>query len=299
MGAAFRSGLVTFIGRPNVGKSSLLNRLVGSKISITSSKPQTTRFRILGIATGAQTQAVYVDTPGLHPRGKTAMSRYMNRVARDSLEGVDCVVLVITADGWREEDDHPFALARALRCPVILALNKMDRLKDRRALLPLIGQSAAKLAFSDIVPVSAKNGENMEALESAIHKHLPEQPPLYPPGQLTDRSERFLAAEFIREQVFRISGQEVPYAAAVEVERFQRVKGMLHISAVIWVEKEGQKAILIGKGGERMKKIGRGARLAMERLFGSKVRLDLWVKVREGWSQEERALRSLGYNDRE
>lgn len=296
MTADFRSGLVTLAGRPNVGKSTLLNCLVGSRLSITSRRPQTTRHRLLGIKTGPLTQTVYVDTPGLHPAEAKPLNRYLNRVARASLEGVDCIVLVISAAGWREEDRYPFEQVHPHR-PVILAINKIDRMKDRAALLPLIQASARKMDFAAIVPLSAKTGENVERLEQEILKHLPVQPPIYPVDQLTDRSERFLAAELIREQIFRRFGKEVPYATAVEIERFKQMKGALQIDATIWVEKEGQKAILIGKQGEHMKTVGTQARLAMQKLFGHKVRLSMWVKVRKGWSADERVLASLGYRE--
>ena len=292
-----RCGLVTLAGRPNVGKSTLLNRLVGQKISITSARAQTTRHRLLGIKTTGHAQIIYVDTPGLHTDNKGMMNRYLNRVADASLQGVDCVVLLIAASGWTKEDGH--ALERVARqgIPVILAINKLDELKDRRRLLPLIDESGRKMAFADIVPVSARTGANADELEKTILKYLPEQPPLYPADQVTDRSERFLAAELVREQIFRGFGQEVPYATTVSVEKFKRVKGALHIEATIWVEKEGQKPILIGKDGQRLKTVGSRARLAMQKLFDTKVHLNLWVKVREGWSDDERTLRSLGYTD--
>lgn len=296
MTANFRSGLVTLAGRPNVGKSTLLNRLVGSRLSITSRRPQTTRHRLLGIKTGPLAQTVYVDTPGLHPAEAKPLNRYLNRVARASLEGVDCIVLVISAAGWREEDRYPFEQVQHHQ-PVILAINKVDRMKDRATLLPLIQASARKMEFAAIVPLSAKTGENVERLEQEILKHLPAQPPIYPVDQLTDRSERFLASELIREQIFRRFGKEVPYATAVEIERFKQMKGALQIDATIWVEKEGQKAILIGKQGEHMKTVGTQARLAMQKLFGHKVRLSMWVKVRKGWSADERVLASLGYRE--
>ena len=295
---AFRSGFVAIIGRPNVGKSTLLNRLVGQKVSITSHRPQTTRHRILGIHTTDAAQLVYVDTPGVHrgERGRQ-LNRMMNREASVSLEGVDAVVLVITADGWNENDEPALELVRRAQCPVILAINKVDKLDDRERLLPLIEESQKRLAFVEIVPLSARAGDNVPDLEKAIVRLLPEHPPYFEPDQVTDRSERFLAAEFVREQVFRGLGQELPYAVAVEITEFREEPKHLHIDAVIWVEKEGQKAILIGKDGERLKSIGRQARLGMQKAFGRKVWLGLWVKVREGWSDDVRALRSLGYGE--
>jgi len=292
-----RCGLVTLAGRPNVGKSTLLNRLVGHKISITSARAQTTRHRLLGIKTTEHAQAIYVDTPGLHADNKGMMNRHLNRVAGASLQGVDCIVLLIAASGWTEEDEYPLQLLAKRDIPAILAINKLDQIKDRGRLLPLMEQSGRKMAFADIVPVSARTGTNVDDLEKTILKYLPEQPPLYPADRITDRGERFLAAELVREQIFRGFQQEVPYATAVSIEQFKRAKGTLHVEATIWVEREGQKPILIGKDGQRLKTVGSRARLAMQKLFATKVHLNLWVKVREGWSDNERLLRSLGYTD--
>jgi GTP-binding protein Era len=294
----YRSGFVVIIGRPNAGKSTLLNRLVGQKVSITSQRAQTTRHRILGIRTTPQAQIIYVDTPGLH-RGESdkQLSRLMNREARASLEGVDAVVLVMTADGWTERDEPVLDLARQASCPVILAINKVDRLKNRERLLPLIEMMRQRHAFAEIVPLSAQDGDNVPVLENILLRLLPEHPAYFEAEQITDRSERFQAAEFVREQVFRSFGEEVPYAVAVEITAFRDEPKHQHIDAVIWVEKEGQKAILIGKGGASLKEIGRRARLEMQKAFGRKVYLGLWVKVREGWSNDARALKSLGYNE--
>jgi len=298
MPEVIHSGFIAIIGRPNVGKSTLLNRLVGQKVSITSHRPQTTRHRILGIHTTDRAQLVYVDTPGVHrgERGRQ-LNRMMNREASASLEGVDVVVLVITADGWNEDDEPALELARHAQRPVILVINKVDKLADRERLLPLIEESQKRLSFVEIVPLSARGGDNVPDLEKVIEQLLPEHPPYFGPEQVTDRSERFLAAEFVREQVFRGLGQEIPYAVAVEITEFREEPKHLHIDAVIWVEKEGQKAILIGKDGERLKTIGRQARLGMQKAFGRKVWLGLWVKVREGWSDDARALKSLGYGE--
>lgn len=295
--APYHSGLVTLLGRPNVGKSTLLNRLIGTKISITSRRPQTTRHRILGIKTTDATQVVYVDTPGVHETAGREINRYMVRVASGSLEGVDVVVLLIGAEGWRPEDEPALALAKRVAVPVILAINKIDRAKSRAALLPLISQSAMRMKFADIVPISARTGDNTESLERAITQYLPEQPPIYPPDQLTDKSERFIAGELVREQVFGLYGQEIPYATAVQVTRFKRSKTGVDVEVVIWAEKESQKGILIGKAGERMKQVGTRARLAMQRFFGTKVHLALWVKVRDDWSDDRQALRQLGYGE--
>jgi GTP-binding protein Era len=296
----FRCGFVAIIGRPNAGKSTLLNRLVGQKVSITSRRPQTTRDRVLGIRSLPQAQLVYVDTPGIHrAEGGRELSRIMNRAARGSLEGVDVLLLVITADGWRPEDEPALALARRATCPVILVINKIDRLERRDRVLPLIEESKQRMAFAEIVPVSARTGDNVPELERLLVPRLPQQPACFDVEQVTDRSERFLAAEFVREQIYRGIGEEVPYSVAVEVSEFREEPKHLHIEAVIWVEKEGQKAILIGKGGEQLKQIGRAARLEMQKAFGRKVWLGLWVKVREGWADDARALRSLGYTGEE
>ena len=297
MSGSLRCGIVALVGRPNVGKSTLLNQLVGERLSITSQRPQTTRHRILGIRTRERGQVVYVDTPGLHRDLHKPLNRYMNRVARGGLAGVDCILFVVDAQGWVEADNYPLELVREQRCPVILVINKIDRLARRSALLPLIDSLSHKMGFAEIVPVSALKGTNVSDLEDAVLRHLPVQPTLYAAEQLTDKSERFLAAEFIREQVFRGFGQEVPYSATVRIDQFRHSRGVRHIEATIVVEKEGQKGILIGKGGERLKTIGTRARSAMQRLFGGRVHLQLWVKVKRGWSASEQALKALGYTE--
>lgn len=293
----FRSGLVTIVGRPNVGKSTLLNRLVGEKVSIVSRRPQTTRHRVLGIHTTDAAQIVYVDTPGLHASGGQQLNRYLARLARASVEGVDAVILMITADGWHEDDLPVLALVRPLAVPVALVINKIDRLKDRAVLLPLLEESAQRMAFAEMVPLSARADENIEALERALVRYLPEQPAMYPAAQHTDKSERFQAGELVREQLYALYGQEVPHAAAVETTRYRRGKARLDVEATIWVEKEGQKAILIGTRGERLKQVGVRARGALKRRLGVKVNLRLWVKVRRGWSDDARALQRLGYHE--
>lgn len=297
MSTEFRSGLVTLFGRPNVGKSTLLNRLVGAKVSIVSAKPQTTRHRILGIHTTSDRQIVFIDTPGLTRDIPQGIHRHMGRAASGSLEGIDLALFIVTADRWREEDEYPLSLVRSVSCPVIAIINKVDRAKNRRELLPLTQALSDKANFAEIIPLSAQTGENVEALEALFPKYLPIQPALYPAEQLTDKSERFLAAEFIREQIFRRCGQEVPYSTAVEIQNFKHEKGLLRISAVIWVDKEGQKPILIGAKGAGLKTIGRNARLEIQKALGEKIFLDLWVKVRRGWADNERALRQLGYGD--
>ncbi|MFL6646937.1 MAG: GTPase Era [Sulfurifustaceae bacterium] len=289
--------MVTLIGRPNVGKSTLLNRLVGESVSIVSRRPQTTRHRILGIKTTDAAQVIYVDTPGLHAPEGRQLNRYLARLAAGSVVGVDAVVLMISAEGWRPEDEAGLDVVRTLTVPVILAINKVDRVKDRKEVLPLIEKSAQQIQFAEIIPLSARSGDNVPALERALIRYLPEQAAIYPPEQHTDKSARFLAAETVREQLYSLYGQEVPYATAVEVNRFKRTKARLDIEATLWVEKEGQKAILIGKGGERMKQVGMRARQALEKRHGVKVNLQLWVKVREGWSDDARALQRFGYHE--
>lgn len=292
---AFHSGFVALIGRPNVGKSTLLNRLVGTKVSIVSPKPQTTRHRILGIHTDDTAQIVYIDTPGMQEHAPKTMNRIMNRVARASVYDVDCVVLVITAEGWGRGDRVALKAACEARARLILAINKVDTLTQREALLPLLEESMHEAAFEEMVPLSAKTGLQVDRLEQAIRARLPEHSAYFEADVATDRSESFVAAELLREQLFHSLGAEVPYSSAVEIERFTREPGGLRIDAVIWIEKEGQKGIVIGKDGQRLKEIGRHARLEMQSFFGSKVFLGLWVKVREGWSDDSRALARLGY----
>jgi GTP-binding protein Era len=291
----FRSGLVALIGRANVGKSTLLNRLVGEKISIVSRRPETTRHRILGIKTTHAGQIVYVDTPGLDAPGVRRLNRYLTRLARASVEGVDCVVVVITARGSRE--DSGLDLVRGLGVPVILAINKIDQLHDRRALLPMMRAAAARMDFAEIVPLSARTGEGVDALERAVLVRLPEQPALFRSGQVTDKSARFRAQESVREQIYNLYGQEVPHVSAVEVTRFSQRKDRLDIEAVIWVEREGQKVILIGRNGARLKQVGMRVRRALESRHGGKANVRLWVKVRKGWSDDARALQRFGYHE--
>jgi GTP-binding protein Era len=293
----FQCGFVALVGRPNVGKSSLLNRLVGQKISITSRRPQTTRHRILGIKTAEHYQIVFVDTPGLHTRQPRAMNRYLNRAAADSLADVDVVVLVVEGKRWQEDDDWVLQKLQDLSCPVIVAVNKVDRITDKQTLLPFLQELAARRDFVEIVPVSARTGDQLAQLEAAVLKYLPQSPPLYDEDQVTDRSQRFLAAELVREKLFRKLGEEIPYGLTVEIESFREKGGVLHIHALIWVEKTGHKPIVIGNKGQLLKEVGREAREDMQQAFDQKVFLQLWVKVKEGWADDERALRSLGYDE--
>ncbi|MDX1572589.1 MAG: GTPase Era [Methylophaga sp.] len=294
----FRSGYIAVIGRPNVGKSTLINRILGQKLCITSRRPQTTRHRILGIKTTDDAQLIYVDTPGLHSDGKKAMNRYLNRTAAASIEDVDVIAFVVDGQSWTEEDQRVLnRIEKDAKAPVVLVLNKIDKLADKATLLPKIEQLAAQYKFTDVVPISARKGINIETLEATLSALLPAGELIYDAEQLTDRSSRFLAAEMVREKLFRHLGQELPYSLTVEIEQFLEEGNLYRISAVIYVERSGQKSIVIGKKGELLKQVGQDAREEMEKLFGCKVFLQLWVKVREGWSDNERVLRNLGYND--
>ncbi|MGD8742971.1 MAG: GTPase Era [Granulosicoccaceae bacterium] len=292
-----RCGYVALVGRPNVGKSTLLNHMLGQKISITSRKPQTTRHRVLGIKTTDTTQMLFVDTPGIHDDQRQAMSRFMNRAAVSAITDVDVVVFVVEATGWQEADQKVLEKVRYSTRPVVLVINKIDRLKGKDALLPLIAELQAKTGIETIVPVSATKGSGLDRLEEVLAGYLPEAPFFFDKDQVTDRSMRFIAAELIREKLMRRLGKEVPYATTVEIEKYAREGDMWHIAAVILVERKGQKSIVVGKGGEMIKAIGQQAREELEKMLESKVYLQLWVKVRAGWSDDERALRSLGYTD--
>jgi GTP-binding protein Era len=295
--ADFRCGYVAIVGRPNVGKSTLLNHILGQKLSITSRKPQTTRHRILGIVTRDNTQTVYVDTPGIHGEERKALNRYMNRAAFSALRDVDLVLFVIDGLKWTPDDELVLAKVKEVQVPVLLVINKVDEVGDKESLLPRINELAQRHGFAEVVPVSALRGHNVDRLQEIVAARLPLSPPFFPEDQLTDRSPRFLAAEIVREKVMRQLGDEVPYALTVEIEEFKEEGRLQRISALILVERPGQKAIVIGEGGQRLKRIGVEARQDMEKLFGGKVMLSLWVKVKGGWSDDERALKSLGYGD--
>ena len=292
-----RCGYAAIIGRPNVGKSTLLNHILGQKISITSRRPQTTRHRILGIKTTPEAQVIYVDTPGLHRGGKRAMNRYMNRVAASSIKDVDVALFVVEGLRWTPEDQDVLERLKKENVPVILVVNKVDKVTDKETLLPHFQKVSGYMDFVQIIPISARHGTNVEALEQEILRLLPLAPHMYPEDQVTDRSERFLAAELVREKLTRRLGQEVPHSLTVSIEQFAEEAGIINITALIWVEKSGQKSIVIGKDGGVLKEVGTQARQDMERIFDNKVFLTLWVKVKEGWSEDERALRSLGYDD--
>jgi GTP-binding protein Era len=291
---AFRFGKVAIVGRPNVGKSTLLNHLVGVPLSITSSKAQTTRHRIQGILTDKDAQYVFVDTPGFQKRFQSKLNSMMNRAVTSTLDEVDVAVMVIEARGWDERDAVVLALLPADK-PVILALNKVDRARDKAVLAKTLVQVAAMRDFAALVPVSAEKGTQLKPLLAEIRRYLPEAPAGYDADTLTDRSERFLASELIREKIFRLLGDELPYTTAVAIENFAIEGTMRRISATIYVDRAGQKAILIGEGGERLKRIGTEARKSMESLFGAKVFLELWVKPKTGWADSETLLRQWGY----
>jgi len=294
---ASRCGYVAIVGRPNVGKSTLLNHILGQKLAITSRKPQTTRHNMLGIKTEGEVQTIYVDTPGLHKENQKALNRFMNKTAVTALRDVDVVVFVVDRTRWTDEDQMVLERVRFVKCPVLLAVNKMDRLEDKADMLPHLQWLQEQLPEATLIPISAQHGHNLEALEELVAERLPEGEHFFPEDQITDRSSRFLAAELIREKIMRQLGAELPYQVAVEIEEFKYENGVLHIHGLILVERDGQKKILIGQAGERIKRIGQEARQDMETLFDAKVMLNLWVKVKGGWSDDERALRSLGYSD--
>ena len=296
--STFKSGYVAIIGRPNVGKSTLINRVLGQKLCITSRRPQTTRHRILGIKTADDSQLIYVDTPGLHIDDKRAMNRYMNRAAASSIDDVDVILFLVDGMNWTDEDERVLErLKQNAKVPVILVINKVDKLADKEVLLPQIEKLSTYFDFANVLPISARKGLNIEQLEQEIKKLMPEGELIFPEDQLTDRSSRFLAAELVREQLFRHLGQELPYSITVEIEQFDDEEKLYRIGAVIYVERDGQKSIVIGKKGALLKSVGKDARLEMQSLFGRKIFLRLWVKVREGWGDNERMLKNLGYKD--
>jgi GTP-binding protein Era len=286
-------GLVALVGRPNVGKSTLLNRLVGQKISITSKKAQTTRHRVMGIRTEDGAQFVFVDTPGFQTRHAGTLNRAMNKRVRETLADTDVVMLLVEAGRLTREDRQVIELLPDDR-PVVLVVNKIDHAKDKAAFMAYLQEVAATHAFAEIVPVSAKNGHNLDELLKVLRAHLPENPPLFDADDVTDQTERQLAAELIREKVFRLCGEEIPYAVAVQIDKFEAVGRLRRIYATILVDRDSHKAIVIGKGGEKLKAISTQAREDMERVFDGKVYLEVWVKVKGGWADDVRMLKSLG-----
>lgn len=305
----FRSGFVAIVGRPNVGKSTLMNHLLGQKLSITSRKPQTTRHKIVGIDSREKSQAVFVDTPGMHKKEVRAINKMMNRAASSALRDVNLVLFVVDAQKWTQNDEQVLEKLKNAEMPVILVINKLDTFENKNQALPIIQERAKLMNFAEIVPVSALRGANLDHLRDTIERYLPFQPPLYSLDQITDRSERFLASEVIREKIMRQLGEELPYDLTVQIESFKTEDAVLnektgrmkapctYIDATIFVDRPGQKAIVIGEKGAKLKKIGMDARVDMEKMFEQKIMLTLWVKVKGGWSDDERALKSLGYSD--
>ena len=292
-----KCGLVAIVGRPNVGKSTLMNHILEQKISITSKKPQTTRHRILGIHTEANEQVIYVDTPGLHKEEKRAINKLMNRAASSALGDVEVVLFVIEAMKWYEDDEMVLSKIKRSKKPVMLLVNKVDEIKDKETLMPFLQKIAALHDFAEIIPISAEKGTNIEPIKDKVRDYLPENPFFFSEDDVTDRSSRFMAAEIVREKLMRFLGEELPYSVTVEIEQFKWDEKIWRINALILVEREGQKKMVIGAKGEKLKIIGRDARQDMERLLEEKVYLELWVKVKSGWADDERALRSLGYSE--
>ena len=291
----FRCGYVTLIGRPNVGKSTLMNHLLGQKLSIVSRKAQTTRWKLIGIKTTSNYQAIFIDTPGFQQSPKLALNRYMNKEVSSAIQHVDLVLFVIEALNWNALDETVLQFIQKQNIMPILVINKIDKLDNKKELLPFIEQLSGQARFSDIVSISAMKGEALNRLENCIATSLPISDKIYPDDQITDRSERFFAAEFIREKLTRRLGNELPYRLSVTIEEFRHIGNIIHIGAVIWVEKPGQKAIVIGNGGKLLKDTGKEARLEMQNMFNSKVNLRTWVKVRKKWMDSEFALKEFGY----
>jgi GTP-binding protein Era len=293
--AVYRSGFAAIVGRPNVGKSTLLNALIGTKLSIVAPKPQTTRHRILGILTRPSSQIVFVDTPGIHSQQRRVMNQYMNRSALSSLADADVLLFVVEALQWTDDDERVLERAGQSGRPTIAIVNKVDRVHDKARLLPFLAELSRRGQFREIIPLSAERRINLERLPDLIEQLLPESPQLFPPEQVTDRSEQFRTAEVIREKLTWRLREELPYGITVEIERFERQGDRFQVAAVIWVERPGQKAIVIGAGGERLKEIGRLARLELNDMLHGTVHLELWVKVKENWADNEQALRAFGY----
>ena len=290
-------GYIGLIGRPNVGKSTLLNRLLGQKLSITSRKPQTTRHRILGIHTAEQHQLVYVDTPGIHSSSNKAMNRIMNKSAEMVIKDVDVVVMIVDAIRQTPEDELAIEKLAKVNVPVILVVNKVDKLKNKNTLLPLIDELKNKYPFSDILPLSAKSGENVAELEQRLCQLIPKGEHLFYADQVTDRPTKFVISEFIREKIFRLSGDELPYSVTVDIEKSEATAELYKVAALRLVDKENHKRMIIGKQGSKLKEIGQAARKDIEHMVDKKVYLQLWVKVKQGWSDDARVLKQLGYDD--
>ena len=292
-----RSGYIALIGEPNAGKSTLLNTILGKKLSITSDKPQTTRHRLVGIKTIDDSQYIFVDTPGLHLGAKRAMNKWMNRSAITTVLDVDIIVLMIEAGSFGKDDEWALKQLEKIKTPVILAVNKVDKVDNKTELLPFIELLSQKYEFKTIVPISARSYEQVDVLLEILREYLPLGPALYPEGQMTDRSDEFIVTERLREKLTRQLGEELPYVSTVTIDVFENEEDIMRVAATIWVEKDTQKAIMIGKKGERLKQIGMSARLELEEYFRKKVFLKLWVKVKSNWSDDERSMNQLGYRD--
>lgn len=293
--APSRFGQIAIVGRPNVGKSSLLNRLVGQKISITAPKPQTTRHRITGILSEPRGQIVFVDTPGIHQGGSDALNRQLNRTARSGFDDVDLVLFVVQAGRFTEEDAAVLDLIRQAKLPTILLVNKIDLVKDKAALLPFLMAMQGRFDFTALYPISARRDRGFEGLVDLIFNHLPPGEPMYDPNEVTTITTRFMAAEIIREKLARLLHDELPYKTTVMIERFEVSPGLTEIDGVIYVARESQKGIVIGKGGGKLKEVGTQARHDLEQMLDTRVMLQLWARVREDWADDERAVQSLGY----
>ena len=294
-GLKTRCGTIAITGRPNVGKSTLLNRLIGQKLSITAHKPQTTRHALLGINTTESTQFIYLDTPGIHRGGRRTLNRVLNKTASSAATGADVLILVVQALTFNEDDEMALETVVGQNMPWILVVNKTDRVNPKEKLLPWLSELSAAQQADAVIPVSATRGKNIDALQFEIESRLPQAEFQFDEEALTDRSSKFLASELVREQLTRFLSRELPYAVSVEIEKFDQSEKIAKISAVIWVEKASQKSIVIGKSGANLKEIGSRARREMQNLFGSKVHLQLWVKVKDGWSDDAAMIRSLGY----
>jgi GTP-binding protein Era len=289
-------GYIALIGRPNVGKSTLLNRILEQKLSITSRKPQTTRHSILGIRTDGEYQFVYVDTPGIHQGSKKTMNRMMNKTATSVLRDVDTVAFLVDGTHWEDEDEYVLELIKKVDVPCFLLVNKVDKIVDKSKLLPWLETLSQRHNFTAIIPISAKTGVQVDTLQEKLKAFLPEGPHLFPEDQFTDRSTRFLCAELLREKIFRLCGQELPYSTTVEIESFKEEEAMIRIHALILVDKENHKRMVIGDKGSKLKEMATTARMDMEKMLGKKVFLQCWCKVKSGWSDNERLLKQLGYD---
>jgi GTP-binding protein Era len=293
--SAYRCGFIAVVGRPNVGKSTLINTILGSKVSIVTPKPQTTRHRILGVDTHSDYQAIYVDTPGIHRKATKAMNRLMNRTAAHALIDADLVLFMTEANRWTPEDQDVLERLESIEAPVVALLNKVDRVHPKEALLGALAEMSARRDFAEVIPISAKRREGIERLCKLVPGFLPESEPLFPEEMITDRGESFRIAEVVREKLTLALRQEIPYGLTVQIERLERDEHGVAINAVIWVEKDSQKGIVVGKGGSLLKKIGRAARLELKQQFGVPVHLELWVKVKDNWADSEKDLLQLGY----